>query len=246
MAAPAGGERGPGPAQARRDRARPLHQCRRTARKGPGALRDAGVVDGFRGSAGQSSRWSTAGVRTARRGGVSPRRNRAHAWRRARHIEIAAASCADGAAEALGTMNDQWTNRLSEYLDGELDDTERAVLEAHLATCGHCYATLGELRQVVARAQSLADTPPATDLWPDIAREIRRAQAPARRDRPVRRRFSLTVGQLLAASIALVLLSGGSVWLAVQQRSPTTAAEPAVTPQSSTARVASWTRSTDV
>jgi len=143
-------------------------------------------------------------------------------------------------------MNDQWTHRLSEYLDGELDNTERAVLEAHLATCGHCYATLGELRQVVARAQSLADTPPATDLWPDIAREIRREQAPARRDRPVRRRFSLTVGQLLAASVALVLLSGGSVWLAVQQRSPTTAAEPAVTPQSSTARDASWTGSTDV
>jgi anti-sigma factor RsiW len=143
-------------------------------------------------------------------------------------------------------MNDQWTHRLSEYLDGELDNTERAVLEAHLATCGHCYATLGELRQVVARAQSLADTPPATDLWPDIAREIRREQAPARRDRPVHRRFSLTVGQLLAASVALVLLSGGSVWLAVQQRSTTTAAEPAVIPQSSTARVASWTGSTDV
>ncbi len=43
-----------------------------------------------------------------------------------------------------------------------------------------------------------------------------------------------------------MLLSGGSVWLAVQQRSTNTAAEPAVTTQPSTARVANWTGSTDV
>ncbi len=118
-------------------------------------------------------------------------------------------------------MNDQWTNRLSEYIDGELDSTERASLEAHLATCGQCFATLGELRQVVLRAKSLDDAPPATDLWMEIAREIRREKAPARRDRLVRRRFSLTVGQLLAASIALVLLSGGGAWLALQSRQST-------------------------
>src|SRR5439155_26933661 len=119
-------------------------------------------------------------------------------WRRAMHMELAAASCADRAAETLGTMNDQSTNSDSEYIDGELDRTEQAALEAHLATCGRCHATLGELRQVVARAKSLEDTLPATDLWMEIAREIRREKAPARRDRLVRRRFSLTVGQLLA------------------------------------------------
>ena len=142
-------------------------------------------------------------------------------------------------------MNDQWTTRLSEYIDGELDRTEQAALEAHLATCGQCYATLGELRQVVARAKSLSDTPPATDLWMEIAREIRREKAPARRDRLVRRRFSLTVGQLLAASIALVLLSGGSAWLALRQRPTNTPELVAVTPPPNT-RVASWTGSTDV
>jgi len=110
-------------------------------------------------------------------------------------------------------MNDLWTNRLSEYIDGELDNNERAELEAHLATCGECYATLAELRQVVTRAKSLQDTAPATDLWTGIAREIRREHAPPRRDRLVRRRFSLTVGQLLAASIALVPLSGGGAWM---------------------------------
>ncbi len=145
-------------------------------------------------------------------------------------------------------MNDQWTNRLSEYLDGELDGTERAALENHLATCGHCYATLGELRQVVARAKSLADTPPATDLWPDIhARLMRGRGAVVSQPGPARaRRFSFSIPQLLAASVALILLSGGSVWLAVQQRSTNTAAEPVITTQSSTARDANWTGSTDV
>jgi anti-sigma factor RsiW len=140
-------------------------------------------------------------------------------------------------------MNDQWTNRLSEYIDGELDASERAALEDHLATCGRCYATLAELRQVVARAQSLADSEPETDLWPDIRARLTPGRRPGEAPR---RRFSFSVPQLLAASIALSLLSGGSVWLAVPQRPTNTAAEPAVTTQPSTARVANWTGQTDV
>src|SRR2546425_11142250 len=106
-------------------------------------------------------------------------------------------------------MNDQWTNRLSESIDGELDSTERAAIEAHLATCSRCYATLGELRQVVARAKSLEDTPPAKDLWVGIRAGLTPGRRPgvSRDTTPSRPRFSLTVGQLLAASIALVLLS---------------------------------------
>ena len=109
-------------------------------------------------------------------------------------------------------MNDLWTNRLSEYIDGELDNHERAELEAHLATCGQCYATLADLRQVVTRAKSLSDTPPATDLWPNIRAGLTQGSEP-RRHAPVSRRFSFSIPQLLAASIALVLLSGGGAWM---------------------------------
>jgi anti-sigma factor RsiW len=116
-------------------------------------------------------------------------------------------------------MNDQWTNRLSEYLDGELDSTERAALEAHLATCGECRVTLGELRGVVAYAKTLEDTEPASDLWPEIRAGLTPGVGarltPGRRP-GVSRRLSFTVPQLLAASIALVLLSGGGAWLAVK------------------------------
>ena len=39
-------------------------------------------------------------------------------------------------------MTDQWTDRLSEYLDGELLTGERTALEEHLVGCAACRATL--------------------------------------------------------------------------------------------------------
>ena len=142
-------------------------------------------------------------------------------------------------------MNDMWMNRLSEYLDGELDNTERTALEAHLATCGECYATLGELRQVVAQAKQLEDTPPTTDLWSGIATQIRRGSVvdrPVRRDR---RRFSLTIPQLLAASIALVLLSSGGAYMALRPGTSKVTPQLTASRQRGIGTVATWTGPTD-
>jgi len=108
-------------------------------------------------------------------------------------------------------MTDQWTDRLSEYLDGELAGTERTAFEAHLASCDACRTTLDELRRVVTNARALDDRPPAADLWPAVAARIglsARSQA-----RPMARRFSFSVPQLAAASVVLALLSGGAAWL---------------------------------
>lgn len=138
-------------------------------------------------------------------------------------------------------MNDLWTNRLSEYLDGDLDNTERAALEAHLATCGHCYATLAELREVVGRAKTLVDREPAKDLWAGIRAGLTTdAPIPLRRDRLVRRRFSLTVGQLLAASIALVLMSGFGMWLALRHEKTPQPTQQAGVPDRTPVREARW------
>lgn len=114
-------------------------------------------------------------------------------------------------------MIDQWTDRLSEYLDGELGDATRAELEAHLATCAQCGATLAELRRVVTRAGALEDRPPAADLWPDIAARIGLETDQLSRKRRARhRRFSFTVPQLVAASLALIAVPAGLVWLALR------------------------------
>lgn len=72
-------------------------------------------------------------------------------------------------------MSHQWTDLLSAYIDGELDEPTRLALEAHLEACAECRETLRELEQVVWRARTLQDRPPETDLWPAIAERIRAA-----------------------------------------------------------------------
>jgi hypothetical protein len=102
-------------------------------------------------------------------------------------------------------MSDQWTDRLSEYLDGDLAEAETAALEAHLDTCAACRETLAGLRRIVVRARALEDRPPSRDLWSGVAARIGAA--------PGRRRLSFSVPQLLAAGIALAVLSAGGAWL---------------------------------
>jgi hypothetical protein len=119
-------------------------------------------------------------------------------------------------------MSDIWTERLSEYIDGTLPEGDRAALEAHLAACSACATTLEELRRVVTRARALDDRPPAADLWPGIAAAIGVSSGPHRvvslEQRRERRRVSFTVPQLVAASVALALLSGAAGWLLVRER----------------------------
>jgi len=109
-------------------------------------------------------------------------------------------------------MDDAWNDRLSEYLDDELSQEERGALESHVQTCLRCRADLESLRNVTTRARTLRDVPPDADLWPGIATRIESRKAPARSPGP--RRFSFTLPQLVAAGLALVVLSGGMVWLA--------------------------------
>lgn len=130
-------------------------------------------------------------------------------------------------------MRDVWTERLSEYIDGDLDSADRVAIEAHLPGCRGCAATLAELRSVVARAGRLEETAPGTDLWPGIAARIgagaihtadadaaASAAAPQRvlTLRP-RREVRFSLPQLLAAGVTLMLMSGGAVWFAMQQGS---------------------------
>ena len=116
-------------------------------------------------------------------------------------------------------MADSFTDLLSDYLDDEglpLDDRHR--IEAHLAGCGECRAVLEDLREVAAHAAAMEDTVPDADLWPGVAARI--GAGPTREVTPFRllpsagRRISFTVPQLIAAGLALMLLSGGTVWLA--------------------------------
>src|SRR5258705_8104165 len=65
-------------------------------------------------------------------------------------------------------MHDACMNRLSEYLDEELDPEEYKALEEHLGVCPECSSILTELRQVRARGRDLEDVPPPASLWTRI------------------------------------------------------------------------------
>jgi anti-sigma factor RsiW len=114
--------------------------------------------------------------------------------------------------------HDQWTDRLSEYLDGELSDGDRIALEAHLQTCVECSSIVSDLRRVVRRARTLKPQAPPRDLWPAIARQIGATAAEAEvvdlsSRRAARRRWTFSLPQLAAAGIALMAVSGGTAWL---------------------------------
>ena len=132
-------------------------------------------------------------------------------------------------------------DRLSDYIDGELETRDRSAVERHLEACETCRSLEAELRAVMAQAASLVDTPPATDLWSGVSERIASKGVAGGRIAPFRvraRRFTFTLPQLAAASIALMVLSGSMVWLArsgdPRADFPATAGEelPAVAPAS--------------
>ena len=138
-------------------------------------------------------------------------------------------------------MTDRWTDRLSEYLDGDLAAEDRTALEAHLERCPECRETLASLRRVVTQARALADRPPGRDLWPGIAARIgARGGRPAARP-AARRGFTFSLPQLAAAGIALAVASGGTAWLlhpgtAVPPSPPAVPGPPAITAAAGEAR----------
>jgi putative zinc finger protein len=125
-------------------------------------------------------------------------------------------------------MHEEWTDKLSDYLDGELPGDERDAVESHLAGCARCRNVLEDLRRVIARARSIQPRPPHQDLWPGIAERIEARPASdkvtplhaSHAQRPLRmpsRRISFSLPQLAAAAVLLMALSGGMVWFIVSR-----------------------------
>jgi len=113
-------------------------------------------------------------------------------------------------------MDRNWTDRLSEYLDGELGRGETAALEARLAEDADLRTMLEQVRAVKKAAAAAASEhwAPADELWAGIEARIEprgatRAIA-ARGGRNPRRTLMFTLPQLAAAA-GIVLLLGVSV-----------------------------------
>jgi anti-sigma factor RsiW len=125
-------------------------------------------------------------------------------------------------------VHEEWTDQLSDYLDGELSAHERELVEAHLRSCASCSAVLNDLKRVVARAASAAARPPQADLWAGVAARIDAPVAAARGSvvpfaHREARRFAFTLLQLAAAAALLIAVSGGMAWkLAARSGKPDT------------------------
>ena len=122
-------------------------------------------------------------------------------------------------------MHDQWTDRLSEYLDDELAPGERLQLDQHLLDCARCRQVLDELTAVASEARTLEDSAPEHDLWPAIATALPH-------QKPGAWRVSLSFPQAIAASVLLMIVSGLGVWT-YTGRQPAPVPMAAVTPDDS-------------
>ncbi len=102
-------------------------------------------------------------------------------------------------------MNENWTDRLSEYLDGDLGQAENEALESRLADDAGLRATLDELRAVKSAAARQVDMSPPADLWPEIRHRIAAEATVTHR----RRTIIVTIPQFAAAAGVMLLLGVG-------------------------------------
>jgi anti-sigma factor RsiW len=121
-------------------------------------------------------------------------------------------------------MHDQWTDRLSAYVDAELGPEERAELERHLASCQACRSSVARLSRVKSWAAGYRGQPPRVDVWPRIEAAIRQRTG---EHRVVRRGRQSRIPQVAAAGLALAMVGAGSWWLG-RASAPPDASPPAV------------------
>jgi hypothetical protein len=87
---------------------------------------------------------------------------------------------------------------LSAYVDSELTDTQRNLVEEHLAGCADCRAILADYTEVRKQLLSLQETPPLPDVEEATMTKIKMVRAPAKLRRWLR-------PALVAASIIIIL-----------------------------------------
>jgi hypothetical protein len=100
-----------------------------------------------------------------------------------------------------------FSQRLMDFLEGDLDGATRAAMEAHARQCAACGALLADLRLVSAQAANLPVVSPSRDLWSGIAERIE-APVVALADRRPLWKSPRVLGFAAAAAIVLAAALG--------------------------------------
>jgi hypothetical protein len=130
---------------------------------------------------------------------------------------------------------------LSDFLDGTLTGEARVLLNKHLGTCARCAAACDDLRTIIARARDARDytiTPPSSRaLWLRISNTLEAEREDQRRTaaraaatvstrqesfvtRALHKRWTLTLPQLSAAVVALVVAVSVATVFSLQSLRP--------------------------
>jgi hypothetical protein len=110
---------------------------------------------------------------------------------------------------------EQWQDQLGDAVEGTLDPTRQAALEAHIRGCPACRELLNDLREIRAAAATLDRHTPSPELWRAIAAKVER---PAAAGVPLgRSNRSAIWPQLsgLAAAAAVLIMLGAAAWFTV-------------------------------
>ena len=67
---------------------------------------------------------------------------------------------------------DRFADKLSDYLERDVDEPTRASLDAHAVECAECGSLLADLRSLRLGAANLPELVPSSDLWKGIAERI--------------------------------------------------------------------------
>ncbi len=67
---------------------------------------------------------------------------------------------------------DRFADKLSDYLERDVDEPTRAVMDTHAAQCAECGSLLADLRSLRLGAANLPELAPSRDLWEGIAARI--------------------------------------------------------------------------
>jgi anti-sigma factor RsiW len=68
----------------------------------------------------------------------------------------------------------QLVELVTDYLEGDLDEADRAAVEEHLAACGHCTRYVQQVRRMLELTAGPDPEPVPEELLDDLAARFRR------------------------------------------------------------------------
>ena len=106
---------------------------------------------------------------------------------------------------------ERFEERLADYMEGDVQGAERALLDAHAASCAACGALVADLRRIVAEAATMPAIEPPRSVWAGIESRIAANVVPI----ATRRRTVPLVRALTAAAAMILVTASITYWATV-------------------------------